>query len=97
MWRRETRGTAAGKLVWRGAVRHGGCRRRMQCLASVCWRAWEVAVGLWLCEGARGGGGRRQEEVRRLRGQGAKFFFWAADKGEGAVVRWLREKRTRGR
>ena len=28
---------------------------------------------LWLCAGARGGG-RRQEEVRRLRGQGAKFL-----------------------
>ena len=55
----------------------------------------KVAVVLWLDEGARGGGGHRQEEVRRLRGQGAKF--WAADRGGGAVGRWLRERRARGR
>ena len=43
----------------------------------------------WLREGARGGGGPHQQEVRGLRPKAAKL--WAADGGEETVVRWLRE------
>jgi hypothetical protein len=49
----------------------------------------EGAVVLWLREGARGGGGHRQQEVRGLRAEVARL--WAVGGGEEAVVLWLRE------
>ena len=49
----------------------------------------EEAVVLWLCEGAHGGGGPHQQEVRGLRPEAAKLR--AAGGGEEAVVLWLRE------
>jgi hypothetical protein len=47
-----------------------------------------------LREGARGGGGRRQQEVRGLWLEAAKL--WAAGGGEEAVVRRLREGARKG-